>query len=119
MGGYMASTKNNKYMLKGSLRKNGFDRWRFVCNGISSTTGEEKPFFIEYYIINPALSPSECVLGFKSRLAKTEADLQYALAGTQSAKSAAEEILVHPSFVMIKAGSASRGGKQINAYFPP
>jgi hypothetical protein len=106
-------------MLKGSLRKNGFDRWRLVCNGVSAKTGEERTFFFEFYIVNPLLSPDECILGFKSRLAaKTEADLQYALAGTQSAATATEEILVHPSYVMVKAGCLARGGKQLNAFFP-
>lgn len=112
------TSRNNRYMLKGSLRKNGFDRWRLVFSGFSTTTGEERTFFIEFYIINPSLSPKECVLGFKSRLAKTPADLQYALAGTQAAKTATEEILVQPSYVMVKAGSLARGGKQINAFFP-
>jgi len=116
----MASIKKNRfnrYMLSGSLKKNGFDRWRFVCNGISTTTGEEKAFLIEFYYVNPSLSPQECVLGFKSRLVKSEENLQYALAGTQAAAAPIEEF-VHPSYLMVKAGCLSRGGKQVNAYFP-
>lgn len=109
---------NNRYMIKGSLKKNGFDRWRFVLNGFCNSTGEEKTFFIEVYIINPQISPNECVLGFKNRFSKTSADLQYALAGTKSAESATEETFVQPSFVMIKAGSYGAGGKQINSYYP-
>jgi len=119
--GYMVSKKvlhKNHYMIKGSLRKNGFDRWRFILNGFSSSTGEEKAFFIEIYVVNPGLSSNECILGFKNRFSKTPADLQYALAGTKSAESATEEKYVQPSFVMIKAGDYGTGGKQINSYYP-
>lgn len=111
-------SRNNRYMLKGSLRKNGFDRWRLITSGFSTVTGEERTFLIEFYIVNPSLSSKECILGFKSRLAKTEADLQYALAGTASAKTASEEILLQPSFCMVKGCCLGNGGKQINSYFP-
>ena len=49
--------RNEKLQLKGSLKKNGFDRWRLVTNAVSSVSGEEKTFFIEFYAVNPALSP--------------------------------------------------------------
>ena len=114
----MANKKYNKYMLKGSLRKNGFDRWRLVTNGINSITGEERTFFIEFYIVNPALNTDEYTLGYKSTLKTSEEDLQYALAGTLSANSAAEEIIKQPSFVMVKAGCLGTNGKHINTYFP-
>ncbi|MBB5217967.1 MAG: hypothetical protein J6O39_02315 [Treponema sp.] len=110
--------RNSRYMLKGALRKSGFDCWRLVTCGISRKTGEEKTFFIEYYVVNPALSPDDVVLGFKSRFAGNEADLQYALAGTESAKTFTTESLVQPSFVMVKAGVLSKGGSQLNAYYP-
>ena len=81
------NTSNEHYMLKGSLRKNGFDRWRLVTVGRETETGEERVFFIEFYIVNPLLSPEECVLGFKSRVnVNTEEDLHAALAGTASVK---------------------------------
>jgi len=107
-----------KYSLKGALRKNGFDHWRFVTSAISKSTNCERTFFIEFMILNPLVSPEECQLGFKSRFGKTEADLQYALAGTDSAKTANSETLVQPSFVMVKAGQFGDEGKQINAFFP-
>ena len=105
-------------MLAGSLKKNGFDRWRLVMNGFNTVTGADCTFFIEFYILNPLLSPSECVLGFKSRLEKTPEDLQYALAGTETGKSLMTEKDVRPSFVMVKVGRISKNGKQLNAYFP-
>ena len=116
----MASKKINsseRYMLKGSLKKNGFDRWRIVTTGFSTVTGEERTFFIEFFAVNPLISPNECILGFKSRMPKSEADLQHALAGTQAAMSSNKETFVQPSFFMVKAGVLGAGGKHINAYY--
>lgn len=110
--------KNERYMLKGSLRKCGFDRWRLVTCGISNTTGEERSFLFEFYVLNPAVSPKEAVLGFKSRFERTSADLQYALAGTEAAHTSNAETFVQPSYVMVKAAVLSQGGKHINAFFP-
>ena len=110
--------RSKRSMLKGTLRKNGFDRWRLVMNGFSEATGEECTFFIEFYIVNPLISPSECVLGFKSRMRATTADLQAALAGTESEKSLLSEALVQPSFAMVKVGCLSKEGKQLNSFYP-
>ena len=110
--------RNERLMLKGSLKKNGFDRWRFITNAVSLTSGLEKTFFIEFYILNPLVSPDECVLGFKNRFAKTAEDLQYALAGTESAENAASQKFVVPSFTMVRAGYFGSGGKQLSSYFP-
>lgn len=109
---------NEKYMLKGSLKKNGYDRWRLVTTASHISTGEERVFFIEFYTVNPALSPSECVLGYKSRNKVTEEDLHSALAGSLSAKNMKSETLVQPSFVMVRAGVLCENGKHIDAYFP-
>ncbi len=105
-------------MLAGSLKKNGFDRWRLVFNGFNTDTGSDCTFFIEFYLLNPLLSPSECILGFKSRLEKTSEELQYALASTETGKNLLTEKDVKPSFVMVKVGRLSKNGKQFNAYFP-
>lgn len=110
--------RNEKYMLKGSLKKNGFDCWRLVTNAISNVTGEEKTFFIEYYIVNPSVSPDECLLGFKNRFKKTAADLQYALAGTQSTQSVTSQTFVQPSFLMVRAGVFAENGRHVSAYYP-
>ena len=113
------NTSSEHYMLKGSLRKNGFDRWRLVTVGRETETGEERVFFIEFYIVNPLLSPEECVLGFKSRVSvNTEEDLHAALAGTASVKKIKSEELVQPSFAKVRAGYLTTNGRQINGYFP-
>ncbi|MBR4005326.1 MAG: hypothetical protein IKI90_05705 [Treponema sp.] len=112
------NTSNERYMLKGSLRKNGFDRWRLVTVGREAESGEERVFFIEFYVVNPLLSPEECILGFKSRIHTTEEDLHAALAGTASAKKLKSEDLVQLSFAMVRAGILCTNGRQINGYFP-
>lgn len=110
--------QNEKLKLKGVQRKNGFDRWRFITNGISSITGEEKTFFIEFYCVNPALSPKTPVLGFKNRYdTNMAADLQFALAGTDAAKNFTSQLIVSPSFFLIRAGSLSTVCRQYNNYY--
>lgn len=111
--------RNEKLQLKGFLRKNGFDRWRLVTNAVSSVSGEEKAFFFEFYAVNPALSPKECVLGFKNRFNKSAEDFQYVLAGSQTAKNFTSQTYVQPSFFMIKAGILSLSASHVNSYFPP
>lgn len=53
----------NGYMLNGSLAKRGYDWWWHSLVGHHKETGEPKPFFIEYYVINPALGGKEPILG--------------------------------------------------------
>lgn len=110
--------RNERLMLKGSLKKQGFDSWRLVTNAISALDGSERTFFFEFYFLNPSVSSEEPVLGFKNRFEKTLEDLQYALAGTTSAQSATSQDFVIPSFFMVRAGCFGFGGKQISNYFP-
>ena len=39
-------------MLKGSLKKKGYDWWWHSFTGYHKTTGKPKSFFIEYFIMN-------------------------------------------------------------------
>lgn len=110
--------KNERYMLKGRRRKEGFEHWRLVTSATNTQTGVERVFFIEFFVVNPLLSPDNAVLGFKSRVQISEEDLHLALAGTSSAMDLESETLVQPSFVMVKGGIFKENGKQINAYFP-
>ncbi len=107
------------YLLRGKLCHNGFERWRYAFVGASKTTGEERAFFVELYLVNPAVSPKEPVLAQKSRLSLSETDLQYALAGTVSAQNAGAELAVQPSYALVKAGMFGADGKQLNAFFAP
>lgn len=53
----------NGYMLKGGLTRRGYDWWWHSLIGISRESGERQPFFIEYFVINPALGGAEPILG--------------------------------------------------------
>ncbi len=116
----MATSKISKrfdhYILRGKLRQEGFERWRYVLSAVNKITGEEKKFFIELYIVNPGISPKVAVLSQKSRLALSESDLQYALAGTSTAAHANDEIEVLPSYVLVKAGVFGASGKHMNKF---
>ena len=50
-------------MLKGPLQKKGYDWWWHNFTGVSKKTGEEKAFFIEYYVCNPAFGGNDPVFG--------------------------------------------------------
>ena len=107
------------YVLKGRLRSEGFERWRYVFSAFSPSKGTERTFFIELYIVNPAVSPKTAVISQKSRLVASESDLQYMLAGTASAEKASEEVAVQPSYVLVKVGALGVGGKQMNKFYAP
>lgn len=117
----MAVSKVNKkidnYMLRGKLRQQGFERWRYIFSAFSKTTGYERKFFVEMYCVNPALSPKVAVISQKSRLAMSESDLQYALAGTESAAHANDELIVKPSYALVKAGLFGVNGRQMNKFY--
>ena len=103
----------NAYMLRGPLKKRGYMRWWHSFTGVCKDSGEARTFFIEYFIINPALGGDQPVLGqhpyYKKRGMK-------------------------PSYVMIKAGvypkaagetssfeetaDSSHEGKQLHAFYP-
>lgn len=56
-----ANNKLELSPLRSSIKKSGFARWRYVFNGQSVLAGDRTSFFIELYVVNPALSPNEVV----------------------------------------------------------
>ena len=117
MAGSRKVRRFDQYVLRGKLRQEGFERWRYIFTALNKVTGQEKKFFIELYIVNPALSPKTAVISQKSRLAYSESDLQYALAGTESAAHANDEVDVMPSYVLVKSGMFGSSGKQMNKFY--
>lgn len=87
-------SEKNLYMLNGLLGKNGYDWWWHSFTAYHKNTGEEKAFFIEYFVVNPASGTNTPSFG---QLPNT----------TQK-----------PSYVMIKAGHWGKGAKQIHRFFP-
>lgn len=106
----------NKYRPGGINHKSGILTWRFVFCAQEDSTGTERTFFIDFIMLNPGVSPSESVLGYKSRPTLSPDDLQYALAGTDAAHNLASEIMVVPSYVVVKAGVLGSDAKQMCQY---
>lgn len=92
----MGSSKNG-YKLTGRRAKNGYDWWWHSFTGYSEKTGKPRSFFIEYYVINPGLSPEKPVFG---QLPENK----------QAGKL--------PSYCMIKAGAWGDGAVQLHRFFP-
>jgi tocopherol cyclase len=88
----------NGYMLSGRRVRRGYDWWWHSLVGTNANSGARQPFFIEYYVINPARGGSVPVLG-------------------QQPENQARGI--RPSYAMIKAGTWRTGGAvQLHAFYP-
>jgi hypothetical protein len=85
----------NSYMLTGALARKGYDWWWHSFTGHHAETGEPRAFFVEYFVINPAVSPDVVSFG------------QPPVNGI-------------PSYLMVKAGSWGPGEqkKQLHAFYP-
>lgn len=86
----------DEYMLTGSFKRKGYDWWWHSLTAEDAETGEEKPFFFECYIINPAKDPGYPVLGqLKENKEKGR----------------------KPSYVMVKCGTWGADHVQLHAFF--
>ncbi len=86
----------NACMLKGKLAKRGYDWWWHSFTGVDEETGEEKAFFIEFFVCNPDLAEPEPVLG---QLPENQ------FAGKK------------PSYLMVKAGCWGKDARQLHRFF--
>lgn len=57
-------------MLGGKLARQGYDWWWHNFTGVNPETGAKKTFFVEFFIINPALSPQKVLFGQAPKTAK-------------------------------------------------
>lgn len=89
--------KKNECMLKGGLRKKGYDWWWHSFTGRDVITGEEKAFFIEFFLCNPDLAEDYPVLG------QTYANQRHRK---------------KPSYLMVKAGCWGEDHAQLHRFFP-
>ncbi len=84
------------FMLHGPLRHQGYDWWWHSLTAQDELTGEDKPFFFEFFICNPALAQEEPVLGqlpVNKKLGK------------------------RPSYLMVKAGCWGEEPCQLHRFF--
>ena len=88
--------RRDAFMLTGSFRKKGYDWWWHSFTGKNRRTGEERQFFVEFFICNPALGGKEPVFGQLPENRK---------AG------------IRPSYMMVKAGCWGREHRQLHRFF--
>ena len=86
----------NACMLHGPLRKQGYDWWWHSFTAISDETGEERAFFVEFFLCNPDLSKDEPVFGQLP---------------------ANKEAGIKPSYLMVKAGCWGYEHCQLHRFF--
>lgn len=85
------------FMLKGPLAKKGYDWWWHSFTAENAQTGEEQPFFIEFFVCNPALGGDKPIFGQLPENQKKG---------------------VQPSYLMVKAGWWGENAGQIHRFFP-
>lgn len=85
-------------MLKGPLAKKGYDWWWHSFTAEHIKTGEQKSFYIEYFLCNPARAQQEPVLVWNDP------------AGRQVGK--------RPSYCMVNAGFWGKEKGQLHRFFP-
>ena len=86
----------NAFMLKGPLAHQGYDWWWHSFTAQDKITGEDKAFFIEFFLCNPASGGSEPVFG---QLPSNK------------------EAGVRPSYLMVKAGTWGEEKCQLHRFF--
>lgn len=86
----------NAFMLKKGFSKCGYDWWWHSFTAYNDKTGEEKSFFIEFFLCNPFYGKDVPVLGqLKENKEKN----------------------IKPSYLMIKVGTWGKDAKQIHRFF--
>lgn len=88
--------KRNACQLFGGQAKLGYDWWWHSFTGHNAETGEEKSFFVEFFLCNPALADGKPILG-QLKQNKDEGK--------------------RPSYLMVKAGSWGKDAAQLHRFF--
>ena len=57
--GNKSDITRDEWMLRGPLAKKGYDWWWHSFTAENAETGEEKPFYVEFFTCNPALAEDE------------------------------------------------------------
>lgn len=87
----MHDVTRDSFMLNGSFAKKGYDWWWHSFTAVSEKDGSERPFFIEFFTVNPALGKDE---------------VKYGRLGDK------------PSYLMVKAGTWGKNKAQLHRFFP-
>jgi len=89
-------TKRNYCQLSGAQARLGYDWWWHSFTGKEAETGEEKPFFIEFFLCNPSSGGKEPVFG---QLPQNR------------------EKGIRPSYLMVKAGAWGEDASQLHRFW--
>lgn len=89
--------RRNACQLYGKQSSHGYDWWWHSFTAINKRTGEEKPFFVEFFLCNPSLGGDEAILGQKKEN---------------------KEKGRRPSYLMVKVGCWGEDGVQLHRFFP-
>ena len=90
-------TSRDAFMLRGPLARLGYDWWWHSFTAQDALTGEDKPFFIEFFTCNPALAEDEPVMGQLPDNKKKGK---------------------RPSYLMVKVGTWGEEHFQLHRFFP-
>ena len=88
--------KRDAVQLHGQMGKFGYDWWWHSFTAINEKTGEEKPFFIEFFLCNPERGEDEPVLG---QLRENKRNW------------------FKPSYLMVKCGAWGKRAVQLHRFF--
>lgn len=88
--------RKNEYMLVNGFARKGYDWWWHSFTGRNEVTGEERPFFVEFFCCNPNSAEENPVFGQLPENKK---------AGKK------------PSYLMVKAGAWGEGHSQLHRFF--
>ncbi len=88
--------RRDQCQLFGRQAKCGYDWWWHSFTGRNARTGEEKAFFIEFFLCNPAYGAEEPIFG------QTEENQKRG---------------VQPSYLMVKAGAWGKDAAQLHRFF--
>jgi len=88
--------KRDAMMLKGKFARQGYDWWWHSFTAHDALTGEEKAFFVEFFLVNPALGQEEPIFG---QLPENQ------------------KIHAKPSYLMVNVGCWGAGARQIHRFF--
>jgi hypothetical protein len=91
----------NANMLMNPFTKKGYYRWWHSFSGVQVDTGEMRTFFVEFFVVNPAMGTDRPILGQHPYYRRRE---------------------MKPSYVCVKAGvfpdANGENGKQLHAFYP-
>ncbi len=88
-------------MLQGPLSKRGYDWWWHSFTGYHEQTGEEKSFFVEFFVCNPKLGGNVPLFGQKNANLQNEGN----------------ECKTKPSYLMVKCGAWGEDHAQLHRFF--